>query len=484
MKTKMKSATRRVVVGLVFLVVLAAVALALVLTGGSGDPTPAVSVTSEEEVLTVISRERDTVASVRIKNVADEFSIRATAKGDDTTNVFVVDELSDLPTNGTNLINAVKMAYDLSALLDIGELSDLPGLAEYGLDDPEVTLDVKYNDGTADTTILVGDAAASGGNYILVDGHVYTAEIGSYVYADRYAFLEAAIYTVPIVGDGSDVLDYVKLSGRMLEQPIALEYTATQKNGPYNALFMPYIITAPYYSGMNANSIDELMNILPAPSVAGAAGYDPDEETLKEMGLDDPYLVCDFSINGSGHTLRIGDKHELQSGYRYLLVDDNPVVMVVAESSISYLLDVNDMKLRDGFVWSPVLKKVSGLTLKFDGETYAFENTRTEDSVDSKGNTTYTYTTTLNGDAYDYDAFRGIYSTSITPTVVSTDELKTEAKPTLTLEYSYSAGGSNTVEYYLVTEGERRYAAYVDGDFVGLAKENYVTAIMDAVNAE
>ena len=54
----------------------------------------------------------------------------------------------------------------------------------------------------------------------------------------------------------------------------------------------------------------------------------------------------------------------------------------------------------------------------------------------------------------------------------------------LTLEYSYYAGGSNTVEYYLVTEGERRYAAYVDGDFVDLAKENYVTAIMDAVNAE
>ena len=132
-----------------------------------------------------------------------------------------------------------------------------------------------------------------------------------------------------------------------------------------------------------------------------------------------------------------------------------------------------------------VLQRVKSAGVKVDGETYDFKTTRTEESVDAtNGAVTYSYTTTLNGAEYDYDAFRKIYSTSITPTVVSSDELKTESKPVLTLKYSYYAGGSNTVEYYLVTEGERRYAAYIDDNFVGLVKEAYVVAIMDAVKAE
>ncbi len=485
MKKKMKSSTRRVVITLAAIVVLAVAAFALLPGTSGGEDISSVPSVSSDEAVAVVSKERDTIASVYIKNETGEFTIRAATEKDDTNNVFVVDELSDLATNGANLVNAVKMAYNLEILLDIGPIAELPGKAEYGLDKPEVTMVVKYNDGSDDVKILVGDTAASGGNYVLVNDHVYTVEVGDYVYADKYAFLEASVYSIPVMGDGSDIIDYMKLSGRALEAPISLEYTANQKNGPYNALFMPYIITEPYYSGMNTARIDEFMSVLPNLPAAGCAGYDPDEETLAKMGLDEPYLSCEFSINGDEHKFQIGDKHELDKAYRYLMVDDNPVVMVIAESSISTLLKVNVMNLRDGFVWSPTIKKVSGLTATFDGETYKYEISRTEETpATATEAATYTYTAKLNGEDFSYDDFRSLYMTSITPTVVSQDELKTESKPALTLKYTYYAGGSNTVEYYLVTEGERRFAAYIDGEFVGLAKETYVTDIMAAISAE
>ncbi|MBR4888231.1 MAG: hypothetical protein IKU17_03720 [Clostridia bacterium] len=486
MKKTMKPATRRLVITAAVLVVLAVAAFALLLPG-SAQPgeTSSVPVSSEAEGIVVISKDRATLDRVTIKNETGEFTIRAATEKDTTTNVFVLDELSHVATSGENLVNAARYAYDVEALLDIGPLAELPGLAEYGLDEPVVTMKAKYNDGSEDFTLLVGDEAASGGNYILAGDHVYTAEIASYVYADKYAFLEATIYNIPIVGNGSDVIDYLSLSGRMMEDELRIEYTGDDKNGPYNALFMPYIITEPHYSGMNTNCIDELVALLPAPSVAGTAWYDPDDAAMEKMGLADPYLVCDFSINGYAHVLKIGDRHELDSAYRYLMVDDSPIVLVMAETAMSALLDLNEMALRDGFVWSPMLKKTNGMTVTYEGEKYDFKLQRTEKEAATSGSAvTYDYTCTLNGAEFEYAKLQKLFSTAITPTVLSLDEVAKESKPVLTITYTYYEGGTNTVQYFAVTEGERRYAAYLDGKFAGLVKEAFVTDIINALPTE
>ena len=77
-----------------------------------------------------------------------------------------------------------------------------------------------------------------------------------------------------------------------------------------------------------------------------------------------------------------------------------------------------------------------------------------------------------------------LFSTAITPTVVSLDEVAKESKPALTITYTYYEGGTNTVQYFAVTEGERRYAAYLDGKFAGLVKESFVTDIINALPTE
>ena len=168
MKKTMKPATRRLVITAAVLVVLAVAAFALLLPG-SAQPgeTSSVPVSSEVEGIVVISKDRATLDRVTIKNETGEFTIRATTDKDTTTNVFVLDELSHVATSGENLVNAARYAYDVEALLDIGPLAELPGLAEYGLDEPVVSMTAKYNDGSEDFTLLVGDEAASGGNYIL-----------------------------------------------------------------------------------------------------------------------------------------------------------------------------------------------------------------------------------------------------------------------------------------------------------------------------
>ena len=69
MKTKMKPATRRVVVSLVALVVLAVAAFVLILPGSSeGETTVSTVSVSSEESNAVVSKDGDTIATEHIEH--------------------------------------------------------------------------------------------------------------------------------------------------------------------------------------------------------------------------------------------------------------------------------------------------------------------------------------------------------------------------------------------------------------------------------
>lgn len=227
----------------------------------------------------------------------------------------------------------------LTATTDVGSIDEVNELSEYGLDKPAATMTTKFNDGTPDFTLYIGNASTTtSGYYVMANDHVYIASIDESVFSSMYAFIESSLYSLSVVGDGSDVIDYVYLSGTNFEQPISMIYTRGGDNTDYNALFMPYVITEPYLSGVNSSKIDDFTQAFSSLQATGTAGYNPDEEMLEATGLDDPYAICEFSVNGEAHKLIVGDVYD--NDYRYLMVDDNPVVFVVAQSSISAFTDV------------------------------------------------------------------------------------------------------------------------------------------------
>lgn len=488
MKKKMKPATRRLVATLAVLVVLAVAAAALLLPGtgtqGTSEDSPSSVSSSSTEKLEIINKEKNTLKSITVENSTGTFTILATINQGATAPVFSVEELADVPTSSESLMSAARYGYNLTATVDVGATSEVLALSEYGLDNPAATLTTRFNDGTADFVLKIGDKNASvGGYYVLANDHVYIAEIGDAVFADKYAFLEGSLFTISVKGNGSDIIEYMDVSGTNFEQPVHVEYTGRDANGPYNALFMPYIVSEPYYSGINTSRIDEFVTGLSALTATGTAGYDPDAAMLAETGLDEPAVVCAFSMNGEEHTIRIGDK--CQGTSRYVMVDDNPVVFVVSEDSLSCLTNLTMLTIRDGFVWCPMLKKTSSLTVTCEGKTDEYRIARKEEaasssSTSSSSEVTYSYSVTKNGQEMAYDDFRPLFSTAITPTILNTEQKELEAEPALTLTFTYYAGGTNTVEYYAVVGGERRYAAYLDGAFVGVVKGSHVADIIEA----
>lgn len=492
MKKKMKPATRSLIITLCILVVLGGAAAALLLPdilsgAGQTEGTTSDSSTSSSTGVEVIAQNATTVESVTVENENGTFHILTKSSADSSSPTFYVEEMSDIDTSSSSLQSIARYAYMLTATTDVGSIDEVNALSEYGLDKPAATMTAKFNDGTPDFTLYIGNESATTGNYyVMANDHVYIASIDPAAFSSMYAFIDASLYTLTVTGDGSDVIDYVHLSGTNFEQPISMIYTRGSGNADYDALFMPYVVTEPYLSGVNTAKIDDFTEAFSTLKASGTAGYDPDEEMLKATGLDDPYTICEFSVNGEAHKLIVGDVYD--NDYRYLMVDDNPVVFVVAQSSISAFTDVTVLGMRDGFVWSPVIKKVSGMKITYNGQTWDYTVTRTVDETASSSSTsssssepTYTYTVKLNGQDVDYDSYRTLYATTITPSVLSTDQLKHGDTPTLTIEYSYFDGGSTKVDYYSTTEGERRYAAYVADSFVGISKETFITDIINGL---
>ena len=489
MKKKMKPATRSLIITLCILVVLGAAAAALLLPdmlSGGAQGGESSQTSSSETGTQIISKSPAEVESVTVENENGTFHILTKTESGASSPTFYVEEMADIPTSSSSLQSIARYAYVLTATTDVGALDEVNALSEYGLDKPAATMTAKFNDGTADFKLSIGNEAAAGGYYVMANDHLYIASIDKAVFSSMYAFIESSLFTLSIKGDGSDVIDYVHLSGTNFEEPISMIHTDGSENTDYNALFMPYVVTEPHLSGVNTGKIDDFTKALSSLQASGTAGYDPDEEMLKATGLDDPYTIFDFSINGQAHKLFIGDVYD--NDYRYLMVDDNPVVFAVAIDSISAFTEVTALGMRDGFVWSPVIKKVSGMKVTANGQTWDYQISREVDETASSSSTssgssepTYTYTVKLNGQDSDYEAYRSLYTTTITPSVLSTDKGKQAAEPTLTIEYSYFNGGSTKVEYYALEGGERRYAAYVAGEFVGIAKETFVTDIIKAL---
>lgn len=492
MKKKMKPATRSLIITLCILVVLGGAAAVLLLpdllsSTGQTEGTSSDSSSSSSTGVEIIAQNATTVESVTVENENGTFHILTKSSADSSSPTFYVEEMSDIDTSSSSLQSIARYAYMLTATTDVGSIDEVNALSEYGLDKPAATMTAKFNDGTPDFTLYIGNESATSGNYyVMANDHVYIASIDPAVFSSMYAFIDASLYTLTVTGDGSDVIDYVHLSGTNFEQPISMIYTRGSGNADYDALFMPYVVTEPYLSGVNTAKIDDFTEAFSTLKASGTAGYDPDEEMLKATGLDDPYTICEFSVNGEAHKLIVGDVYD--NDYRYLMVDDNPVVFVVAQSSISAFTDVTVLGMRDGFVWSPVIKKVSGMKITYNGQTWDYTVTRTVDETASSSSTsssssepTYTYSVKLNGQDVDYDSYRTLYATTITPSVLSTDQLKHGDTPSLTIEYSYFDGGSTKVDYYSTTEGERRYTAYVADSFVGISKETFITDIINGL---
>lgn len=328
----------------------------------------------------------------------------------------------DLPAHETNTADIVAVLSAFTATRDMGELDQD---AEFGFDKPTVTGTVSYLDNST-YSFEVGAKVPDGTGYYFREKGTKKTYILPVANAETMLlkpleYISTTVFTGPTADNSSSsevVLRDMALSGRVRAgNEFSFRLVTSEDNDKY--LYYTYIMTKPYTKGVSSVHTSDLaaFTSLNALSVAAVR---PTAAQLSEFGLKDPYSVAEFTLavrsntpveGGSGtndtvttyskltpHTVRLGNK--VGSSY-YVMIDDQPIVYLVAESSLPFAtLKFNDLAASTLFLEN--ITELQKVEIGVSGKTTVFTLTHNPEDTSTKTN----MTVTADGKTYDTMNFR------------------------------------------------------------------------------
>lgn len=382
----------------------------------------------------------------------------------------------------SSLSSAVQSLVKLSINKEIGSVDDL---SQYGLDgDETTTITMNYDDGTTDVMSVGLEGASTYGYYVYYGGEVNIAYINSIVLNDITDNVNSYSYTASALYDDTgtlltSVLNYITFSGTNFEVPIEVYYNADSWSN--------YSMSSPVSSDCGSTNTEALVTLLESFTVDDVVAVGVTEETLSDYGLDEPFATIEFDINGTEHTISVSEQ---VGSNRYVIADGvTNVVYTVAATTVSAWAETDATTLRDTFVFLPYIADVDEFTVTTPDLTVTIDLERTIDEENSTEDvTSYDYTAYYLGSEITYsDNVTSYYKELISLPLITVDELEHEDTASLTLSYTYYAGGTDVVEYYKAID-EDRYVAYLNGEYSATIRSSNIdsfyttTTEFDAAN--
>jgi hypothetical protein len=476
----MKSSTRNLIIAGAAALVLGGAVFAVNKLGGTRSSS---SASDSSETIELISKTSSDVASMTVKNKKGSYTIIPMPTGTigsssaaSTSLNFTVQELSGCPINIDRANAVVQNGISLGALKNIGKVNNL---SDFGLTDPQATVEVKYKDGS-DFGYKIGSATATN------SGTYYMCGLNSdnvYVVAVDDGILEAATYFVKtdmlsITPDSSDS------TSKANPQNVFHKITLTGKNFPTPVVIqeideMPTIVSPAKYE-VDAQNVTDLLGVLGSLTADSAVVTKPDAAALKQYGFDNPTVKAVYSVNKENHTLIIGNKSS--KGY-YAMVDNINVIYEVSASDVSALTDTDLFKLRSKLIFVPNINTVKKIEITSSGKTDVINVSRTENTESStEDNKVYNYKVTgTDGKELDYDKnYKNAYQTLISLVIYDQTDKMPSGTPAITIKYSFfDKSTTNTLALYAIDN--RHYTAVLDGTVYGLCTKNDVENVLNAI---
>lgn len=418
--------------------------------------------------LSEITEEKDEDGKVTTEGVkAEEFILEPNKDGD-----MAVSKYGDFLVNTSTVGTLVKNLTTISANKQATSSMDDPAL--YGFDTPRATVTVTYHD-DSEYTFEIGDLTP------LKDGYYYRQAGSSEVYIVSTTFalgvskvstsyISTSLYTAPTKDtddtDGEVVLRDMKLSGSVRPTTFSFRMTTTEDGKDF---LTNYIITSPYLQSTDSNIISKITASQTALSAQKVVMVNPTDEDLEKYGLKTPYSVAEISVavktkekseessessgsdkdvkyryyNVRQHVITLGGKDD--DGNYYCMVDDVPLVYVIAASSVPWATTQYD----DAVVKMLFMKDITSLdsvTITSSGKdnVFRFEHFPDAENADSK------LKVTVDGKVYPTKDFRTLYQFLMKITRLGPAEVEPAGDPFMTIRITPSEdmGEEIVVEFF------------------------------------
>lgn len=420
------------------------------------------------------------LAEIKIENTTGNYVFKCSTNADGATSYTLVG-FEDYDLNGTN----ASMLGTAISTLNMAGVVDATGenKADYGFDNPVVIATARFTDGSH-TTIYIGDnGPGETYTYVMLEG---CDSVFSVLKTDADVFFLDLndMFNALIRSDYSTVSDedftYIKLGGTHLAEEVTIEHA------PDGSLNGYYVMTSHNDKLVNSDLGSKIVGSIKSLTADSVAFANPDAETLKSLGLDNPYATVKAQYE---YTDAQGEEQELyvsmlcsepdSEGKVYLMDEDGDLVYVIPAEKISWS-QASMEGLRSEYAFSPSYSAIKGMTISNGTQSYSFTvETVVSEGVDDEGNETSVSELSIKyGDKeIEEGYFRTLFDDiSLIPARgAATADGKGDVVVTVTYEYN-AERESDTVTYYATDsqkvlpeyEGEIDcyiYKADIDGIF-------------------
>ncbi len=409
------------------------------------------------------------VSAVEINLKSEKLILKSEIReSDDESTVFwTVDGVDEAYTDSSSISSAVKNMANAVAL----EKKAATEGEDYGFENSELT--VSLTTAAGEKTVTFGEEApANLGVYCKVSTdseNIYIVSMNTTLSFQLYAtdFANTAAfggYEITSKNNAcfsSDKMiidfDYFSLSGSALSGKLKV---VPQADDAVNQYFAFKIVEPIERIGDNDN-LQLILDVFAGGVTAGRAySYESSPETLKEYGLDNPYLVAEMSLAGEKHILRFSSSDE--NGSCAMTVDDYPVIYMVQAANVGFY----SLGITDYYSSFMVLENLSGLkALSIEvpnGTSYSFDLSYSADDDGSNA----VYKAFFSGKELDIAEFKEYYQTIIGMSPISYESGSTSGV-TMRIRFVHSGDLGDTVLSFRPYSAQR-YQVDINGMPLGL----------------
>ena len=372
------------------------------------------------------------------------------------------------------------MVTQLKSVYAYKTIEDVTDTAQYGLDDPQVT--VKVNDGE-DHTLVIGDLNALEENvYVSIgDGNVYLANT---TLGDNFEYSLLDVAAKESVPDMDTVTSF-SISGTG-------EVTAVyNENGGdiYSSTYVWFSEDNGTEVALDTENTEDIVSDIKAITFNTCAAYAPSDEELSQFGLADPagtitMNYTDADGNTGAFTIYVGSATE-DSAYYYAMTGAKDRVYTISSSVAESIINTNLESLLPDDVIKMDWDTVESIDVTVDGKTFTLKR-KSEDSgeTDDDGNAIETSVWKLNGETVDI----GSYLTQLNSLSGTRTNGLTEGDEYVKFEIHRSTDTYSDMTLVFGIYSDDNYTVTLDGSTNILidkdSADNVLQNIIDAIDPE
>ena len=395
----------------------------------------------------------------------------------------------------------------LTKLVAIDDIGKVEKLADYGFDKPQVTVKVTYTDKTS-YTWEIGDMAPdqTGCYFREADSkHVYILDINdvAILLQDNMDYISTSVFTEPAIKESAEgtsevVLRKMTLSGAVRNnEKLSFRLVTSDDSDAY--IYYSYVITEPYLKGANS-AYDTQLEAFTNLGASAVVKVNPTAADKKKYGFDEPYSVLEFTLakrttlsaeGADGNTVSTTTHEDLEShtlyltkadsDYYYAMIDDKPIIYLVAVSDIGFAAMQYD-DFADTLLFLEDITQIGVFEVTTEKGTTKFELTHNSSITDTEKN----MTVKVGDKTYDTMDFRYLVNNFMAINryeALKTDVTGLPLKMEFSIYHLKETAPALTVKFYeispskyaaILSHGEEYVVKAEDVNFVIAQCENYL----------